>query len=729
MGQDAAGSATRGEKETVTSGSPLWLSLPLVAGLAVSAQAGAPIDFDTEIVPVLTHAGCNAGACHGAAIGRGGFKLSLYGSDPASDYRSVVLDWEGRRVNLAQADESLLFLKSTESIAHGGGARLDLDGPGATRLLKWIRAGAPRLQKRRLVDFSVAPASSLLEQPQATVTLTATAVFDDGTRSDVTRWTVFHSEDSSAVSIAGHRVRRRAAATGRHIVTARFLDRVVPLEFLVPRDAPRVQLPPQSQANFIDKHIHRRLEQLRLPPSTQTDDATFLRRVYLDLAGRLPESTQVRAFLADRHPEKRRQLVDQLLESPEFVENWTLILARLLRIQSQPNDQQGARTFHNWLKTQLEQRARYDRMAWQLLTAQGDTHASGPPNFFRVVNGAREQAEYVSELFLGVRLRCANCHNHPLDHWTQDDYHGLAAVFARIERGRIIRPLDRGEVTHPRTGQPAQPRIPGAHFLQTAGDQRAALADWLIADGNPYFARALVNRLWKQLMGRGLVSPTDDLRTTNPATHPALLQALADDFIRSGFDIRHSLRTIASSAAYARDSRPTKANASDDRFYSHALVRPLDPEVLVDALSDVTSVPEIFGDLPAGSRAVSLFDPKTPSTALDILGRCSRASSCESLSSGPSGLARTLHLINGKLINDKLGAPQGFLRQFLNSPNTDSQLIEELYLRSLCRLPMEQERQYWLSELGTADTGSERRQIAEDFMWSLLSCREFLTNH
>jgi len=729
MGPDASRYEIRGENETVTSSSPLWLSLLLVAGLVVSTQAGAPVDFDTEIVPVLTHAGCNAGACHGAAIGRGGFKLSLYGSDPASDYRSLVLDWEGRRVNLAQADESLVFLKSTESIEHGGGARLDLDGPGATRLLQWIRSGAPRLKKRRLVDFLVAPASSVLEHPQASIVLTATAVFDDGTRSNVTRWTVLRAEDTNAVSITGNRVRRRAARTGRHIVTARFLDRVVPLEFLVPRNTPRLELQTEPQPNFIDTHILNRLEQLRLRPSPQANDATFLRRAYLDLAGRLPRSNTVRAFLADRRPDKRKQLINRLLASPEFVENWTLILARLLRIQSQPNDQQGARTFHNWLKKQLEQRARYDRMAWQLLTAQGDSHVSGPPNFFRVVNGAREQAEYVSELFLGVRLRCANCHNHPLDHWTQDDYHGLAAVFAKIERGRVIRPVRRGEVTHPRTGQPAQPRIPGAHFLEPADDQRTALADWLIEDDNPYFARALVNRLWKQMMGRGLVSPTDDLRTTNPATHPALLRALADDFVHNEFDIRHSLRMIASSAAYARDSRPTESNATDDRFYSHTLVRQLHPEVLVDALSDVTSVPEIFGDLPPGSRAVALFDPKTPSTALDILGRCARTSSCETLSSGPAGLARTLHLINGKLINGKLANSQGFLGQFLKSTNTDSQLVEELYLRALCRLPIKREREYWLSELGTADTPRQRRQIAEDFLWSLLSCQEFLTNH
>ena len=708
---------------------PLWRSVLLVAGLTVSVQAGVAVDFDTEIVPVLTHFGCNSGACHGAAIGRGGFKLSLYGSDPTRDYRSLVREREGRRVNLTQPDNSLVFLKATESIEHGGGAPLELSGSGATRLLTWIREGALRLKQRRLANLSVTPATALLEQVNASVQLTATATFDDGTESDVTPWTVLRAADATALAIDHGRVRRLAARTGRHIVTARFLDRVVPLEFLVPRHTAPLALQDEPRFNFIDTHILNRLEQLRLAPSPQTDDASFLRRVSLDLTGRLPDSKTIRTFLKDKHTHKRKRLVDTLLASPEFVETWTLNLARLLRIQSQPNDQQGARTFHGWLKTQIEQGNRYDRMAWQLLTAQGDTHLAGPPNFFRVANNAREQAEFVSELFLGVRLRCANCHNHPLDHWTQDDYHGLAAIFAKIERGRVIRIGTRGEVTHPRTGQPAQPRIPGTQFLETGRDQRKSFADWLVQDRNPYFAKALVNRLWQHMMGRGLVSPTDDLRTTNPPTHPALLQELADDFVEHGFHLRHTLRVIASSAAYARDSRPTESHGTDGQFYSHALIRELPPEVLVDALSDVTSVPEIFGDLPAGMRAVSLFDPGTPSTALDILGRCSRESSCESVTRGPAGLARTLHLMNGPLINNKLSAPTGYLQQLLRSSKPDAQLIEDFYLRALSRLPSEHERRYWLHELGQADDTAQRTQIAEDFLWSLLSCQEFLTNH
>ena len=707
----------------------LWRSALLLAGLSVAVRAEHPVDFDTEIVPVLTHAGCNSGACHGAAIGRGGLRLSLYGSDPSKDYRSLVLEREGRRVNLAHAENSLMFLKATESIEHGGGARLDLSGPGATRILNWLRSGAPRLRRRRLVNFTVTPTSLVLNSDNASIPVAATATFDDGTETDVTDWTVFRPDDPTAFVIEPGRLRRQAARTGRHIVTARYLDRVVPMEFLIPHPSPPQTPPDTPSFNFIDTHILKRLEQLGYHPSPQVDDAAFLRRVSLDLTGRLPESQRIRSFLKDKTAHKRKRLIESLLASPEFVEAWTLNWARLLRIRAQPNDQQGALAFHNWLKTQIATGTTYDRIAWQLLTAEGDTHVSGPANFYRVASTAREQAEFVSELFLGVRLRCANCHNHPLDHWTQDDYHGLAAIFANIERGRVIRIGPRGEVTHPRTGLPAQPRIPGTQFLPAGQDHRQEFADWLVQPNNPYFAKAVVNRLWQHLMGRGLVGPTDDIRTTNPATHPVLLQALADDFIESGFDLRHTLRTIVSSAAYARDSRPTANNVADDKFYSHALIRELSPEVFVDALSDVTSVSEIFGELPAGTRAVSLFDPATPNTALDILGRCSRESSCESLSQGPAGLARTLHLINGELINGKLSGPTSYLQQSLKSSKTDRELIEAFYLRALSRFPTAVERKYWMAELSQAAGPGQRIQIAEDFVWSLLSCQEFLTNH
>ncbi|MEO2035661.1 MAG: DUF1549 domain-containing protein, partial [Planctomycetaceae bacterium] len=340
--------------------------------------------------------------------------------------------------------------------------------------------------------------------------------------------------------------------------------------------------------------------------SPQADDATFLRRVTLDLTGRLPTIAAIGEFLSQTDVSKRTELIDRLLKSSEFTEYWTLQLARLLRIRSGAGGEvQGALTYHGWLKQQVSQAVPYDEIARQMLTSIGDTHEVGPANFYRTVAGPREQAEFASELFMASRLRCANCHNHPLDRWTQDDYHGLAAIFAKLERGQVIQVASRGEVTHPRTGEAAIPRIPGDRFLDDSGDGRTEFATWLTSKDNPYFAKAIVNRLWKSLMGRGLVEQTDDFRDTNPATHPELLNLLAEDFIEHGYDLRHSLRRISLSAAYARSSTTLPDNEADDRFYSHALIQPLESEVLADAITDVLDIPEQYGDEPIGTRAVT----------------------------------------------------------------------------------------------------------------------------
>jgi len=328
---------------------------------------------------------------------------------------------------------------------------------------------------------------------------------------------------------------------------------------------------------------------------------------------------------------------------------------------------------------------------------------------------------------LGVRLRCANCHNHPLDRWTQNDYHGLAAIFARIDRGRMVRLRTRGEVIHPRTGEPAVPRIPGDRFLDPAADGRQLLAEWLTQSDNAYFAKAIVNRLWKAMLGRGLIEPTDDVRATNPATHPALLNRLAEDFAAHGFELRHTLRLIANSATYQRDSRPTAVNRVDDRFYSHALVRPLEPEVLADALCDVTAVAERYGQQPLGTRAVALFNPSTKSPSLDILGRCSRQNSCEASDMVASGLTTQLHLINGPLINEKLNAEAGRLSRLIKAGLSTNQIVKQFYLLALSRLPSDRESAFWQMQL--PDPARDQAAGLEDFVWSLLNSREFITKY
>ena len=709
----------------------LWIT-------ATSASAAEPVDFNTGVMPVLTKAGCNTGACHGAAVGRGGFRLSLYGGDPQFDYHSIVLELEGRRVNLARPNESLILLKATESISHGGGPRLAYDGARAKILEQWIGEGSLRRKQRTLRNFEVVPRSHILKEPGEKLVLQTTATFSDSSNQDVTSSTVFTPEDSAAVEVDATTAEAKLLRRGRHIVVARYLDRVVPIELIVPLSDQPVDLDSAPRRNFIDTEVLGLLKTLRIPISGQVDDVTFLRRVTLDLTGRLPTVEEAQQFAvpfeqtagvesAKKKKGRRAALVSQLLASEQFNDYWTLKLARLLRIRSQPQDKQGALAWHSWLKTQLRERTPYDRMARLMLVSAGDSHEVGQANFYRAVGGARAQAEYVSELFLGSRLRCANCHNHPLDRWTQDDYHGLSAIFAKVQQGRVIRISPSGQVIHPRTGEAAAARIPGSHFLADSGDNRVALAKWLTNRDNPFFAKAIVNRLWKAMMGRGLVEPTDDFRDTNPATHPELLDRLARDFVEHDYDLRHTLKTIALSSSYARSSSTTAKNKADDRFYSHAIARPLEAEVLADAISDVTGLPETYGDEPEGTRAVTLFDPKISSQSLDILGRCSREDSCETASETVGGLARKLHLLNGPLLNRRIADKNGRLAKLLRQEKSPAKIVDEFYLRALGRDPSQKERAFWQRQL--AISAGETKKALEDFLWALLTCREFATNH
>ena len=711
-------------------GAGLPLGFLLIAVL--NAHATSPVtrvDFDNDVIPVFTKAGCNTGACHGAAVGRGGFKLSLYGSDAPSDYQSIVQELQGRRINLADPTRSLVLLKPTEEIAHGGGYRLDPDESGATILRTWIQQGGERHVQRSLVNVEIAPSYFAADRLETSVQLSAMARFSDGTERDVTPWTVFTAEDPASVSIDPQSGSATVVRRGRHIVVARYLDQVVPVEIVVALSDHEVDLEQARRKNFVDDHILELLQTLRLPVSPVADDATYVRRVYLDLTGRLPPLEELNNFLHDQRDDKRESIVARLLESDEFTDYWAYQLAKLFRVRTQPQDDHGARAYHRWLHAQLSNGVGYDELAQTVIMAEGDTHEVGPANFYRTVSGAREQAELLSELFMGNRLRCANCHNHPLDRWTQDDYHGLAAIFAKIESGRLVKAKDSGNVIHPKTGENASMRIPGERFLDEGLDGRSELASWLTDRNNPYFAKAIVNRLWKAMMGRGLVEPADDLRDTNPATHPALLKELAEDFVAHDFRIRRTLRVIATSVAYQRSSMSVPLNASDDRFYSHAVREPLEPEVLADAISDVLGVSSAYGDEPLGTRAVTLIDSKVTSEALDVLGRCSREDTCEVSMQPTGGLPRMLHLLNGGLLNDRLGQSSGRLATRIEQGRPPLEIVAEFYQRALCRMPSEQELEYWGEQLDADEAAAGNRAVLEDFVWSLLTCQEFVTNH
>ena len=705
-----------------------------------ASQSSDPIDFENDLIPIFTKFGCNAGACHGSAAGRGEFKLSLFGGNPQADYKAIVRQLAGRRINLMHPEESLVILKPTAQTSHGGGQVLDANAEGAQLLRNWIQQGASYETLRRLERVEISPQKQVITNLENPIQLQAKAYFSDATTEDVTRWTVFTPEDSSAVEIDASTAIAKVLRRGRHIILARYLTEVVPIEFIAPlnefpvqntHDKGETHTAPKSTDTSIDDEILKLLSTLRLPVSAAADDTTFLRRVTLDLTGYLPTPDAVTAFLADVNTNKRETLVDTLLQSDEFNKYWTLQLAKLLRIGAKERNTQGAFVYHRWLSEQIREGIGYDQITRSVILATGDSHEVGPANFYRTVEGPREQAEFMSELFMGARLRCANCHNHPLDKWTQDDYHGLAAIFAKIEAdGQIIKVKSAGEVIHPATREKAVPRIPGDQFLPAdVVDGRVELVDWLTGSDNPYFAEAIVNRLWKAMMGRGLVEPVDDFRATNPATHPELLTELSDDFVTHGYDLRHTLRRIALSESYARSANTLPQNATDDRFYSHALQKPLEPEVLADAISDVLGIPDTYGNEPEGTRAVSLFNPNTESEALDILGRCGRETSCESATEATDGLQRKLHLFNGDLLNARIGVPGSRLDKLMSAGKSPVEIVGEFYLAALGRHPTETEQQFWEQHIDVSASANSQRAVLEDMVWSLLTCNEFVTNH
>ncbi len=696
--------------------------------LSLVCRADEPIDFHNDVIPLLTKHGCNAGACHGAAIGRGGFKLSLYGGDPKADYDAIVREIEGRRINLARPDESLLVLKPAEQLEHGGGNVFDLESESARLLAKWISQGGRQEARRHLQRVEISPKWHVAMALGERLQLQAMAHYSDGTHRDVTKWSIFTAEDSSAVGIDADTATATMLRRGRHIVVARYLSEVVPVELVVPITDERIDLSSEERVNFIDEEVLESLTTLGVPPSPQADDGTFLRRVTLDLTGRLPSLRRVQAVQEEGLDSDTE--IEDLLASDEFSEYWTLQLAKLLRIRPRNNDAKAMAVYHAWLGDQVRHDVSYKQIAEDLLMAAGDSRENGPANFFRTTKGAREQAEFVSELFMGSRMRCANCHNHPLDRWRQDDYHGLAAIFATVDGDQVVSYKPAGFTIHPRTLQPARARIPGGSFLDNRDvDPRRQLAEWLTDDDNPYFAKAIVNRLWKGMMGRGLVEPVDDFRDTNPATHPKLLQKLADDFAANGYKLRHTLGLIARSAAYARSANANDNNMNDLEFYSHALRRPLEPEVLADAIADVVGVAEDYGDRPNGTRAVALVDPAVRSVTLDVLGRCGRESSCETSVAATDGLPQKLHLLNGDLLNARISAPGSRLRRLLDSETKPVDIVNEFYMVALSRSPTAEESRHWMSELGKLASTHERAEFLEDFVWGVLVSREFTTNH
>ncbi|MFO0849787.1 MAG: DUF1549 and DUF1553 domain-containing protein [Gemmataceae bacterium] len=684
----------------------------LVAVLLVSAPTAAadrPVTFERDVQPILTRSGCNAGPCHGKARGQNGFALSLFGFDPDFDFAAIVKEGRGRRLFPADPDASLLLQKASGRAAHGGGRKLPADGPEYATLRRWITAGTPRAAKDApaLARVTVTP-TQIVARFKHQEPLRVTAEFTDGSREDVTRLATFQSNESGYAAVDADGVVRVGGIAGEAAVTARFGDKFAVCHVLIPlpgkvEPAAYAGLPESSP---IDRLVRDKLGRLRLTPSAPAPDATFHRRAHLDIIGRLPTPAETRVFLADADPAKRAKLIDALLARPEYADFWASKWADLLRPNPYHVGIKATFNYDAWIRDQFRRNVPYDRFVRELLTSRGSTFTNGAAVFYRDRREPAELATMVSQLFLGVRLECAKCHQHPSERWSQRDFYSFAAFFGRIGRKgvgisapisggeEVMFVADAGKVSHPLTGEvlPPRPLLADAVAVPAGGDPRVALVDWMTAPGNPFFAKVMANRVWADLMGRGLVDPVDDMRDTNPPTNPELLDHLAKSFRDSGYDVKKLIRSIATSRVYGLSSAPTPRNVGDTRNHSRHYRQRLRAEVLLDAVSDVTGVPERFDAMPPGSRAVEAWTVRFDSKFLDSFGRPdpNQDPPCERTTD--TTVVQALHLMNAPGVAAKITADAGRAAALAASKKTPTEIVEELYLLAYCRPPTAAER-------------------------------------
>jgi hypothetical protein len=694
-----------------------------------------PIHFENDIVPVLSRFGCNSAGCHGGAQGQNGFKLSVFGSDPRADFTALVKEARGRRILFAAPEHSLILAKATGAVPHGGGIRLVRNGPEFELIRAWIAAGAPFGDPKasRVASVRVEPRERVLNV-KGEQQLRVIARFQDGREIDVTAHAKFQSNNESMASVSADGLVSVHEVPGEVAIMATYLSHVDTFRALVPRPEKIANYPKVPENNFIDTLVFGKLRQLNIVASELADDAEYLRRVYLDVIGTLPTPAETRQFLGDNRPDKRALVVDELLQRPEFADYWALKWADLLRVDRQALGHKRAYAFYRWIQSSLAANKPFNQFAREILTAEGLPDETGPANFYKVVAKAGDRASTLSQVFLGMRIACAECHHHPYDRWSQTDYYGMQAFFAPLTfrptaRGELLQALGDPLTKHPRTGETIPAFALGTNMpaVSPAGDRRLVLADWLTSPDNPWFARNLANRVWAHLLGRGLVEPVDDVRDTNPPSNPELLDALAKHVANSKFDLKKLLRTITASRVYQLSSRPNQTNANDEMNYSRALLRPIDAEVLLDMVSQTTGIAERFKGLPPDTRAIQLWDSKVNHYFLKLFGRPARTSACECDRNHEPSIAQVLHLMNSPEIQAKLSHQKGTVDKLVRNTVDDGVLAEELYLTFFCRLPSAAERATAVKYL--ARVGANRQQAAEDLAWSMLNSLEFVFQH
>jgi hypothetical protein len=697
-----------------------------------------PLNFTNDIEPVLTKFGCNAGGCHGKATGQNGFKLSLLGFDPEADHDALVKEGRGRRIFPAAPRVSLLLTKPTGQSPHGGGRKFDTQSAAYKLLLRWVAQGAPfgKRDDPTVTRIAVSPASPTMDRASRQQ-VRVVAHYSDGSEQDVTRAAEYKSQQPDILTVDPTGLVATLDATGEGTIMVRYMGQVDVSRVSVPFG----KTPPDSAyahfqpTGFIDELVLKKWRKLGLAPSPICTDEEFIRRASLDAIGTLPTPDEVRQFLAETSPEKRSQLVDRLLDRNEYASYWAIQWGDLLRNKRRYGDgyKRGTFAFAAWIRDAFVKNMPYDQFVRGILTAQGDVSDTPPVVWYREVRNVTHQVNDTSQLFLGTRIQCANCHHHPYEKWSQDDYWGFAAHFARLgqKQGAVanesaIFVRKDGGMNQPRTGRSMKPKPLGApetDFVR-GEDPRQKLVDWMTAPDNPYFAKAIANRTWAHFLGVGLVEAVDDMRVTNPPSNPALLDALARDFVAHKFDIKHLIRAIMTSRTYQLSAAPTSHNEKDRQNYARYFPRRLPAEVLSDAVDAATGSPERFGGFPKGTRAIDLPDEAINSYFLDVFGRSQRETACECERSKAPNLAQVLHLMNSPETQNKIA--NGRVGQLINEKKSDEEIARELFLWAFSRMPRADELQ---SVLDYVRTARERKPALEDVLWSLLSSKEFLFNH
>ncbi|HUG66538.1 MAG TPA: DUF1549 and DUF1553 domain-containing protein [Pirellulaceae bacterium] len=700
-----------------------------------NATVDQPISFKLDVMPVFMKAGCNTGSCHGAARGKDGFRLSLFGFDPDGDYDRLTREISGRRINLAIPEESLMVEKSVGSVPHTGGKRFDMDSEYNETLLRWLRARAPKDagELPQIVSVEIYPKGAVLDGEGSTQQINVRAKYSDGTDRDVTSLAYFSSNNDNSAVIEQDGV-VTAQKRGEAFIMARFGTHTVGTHFIVLPKGLQFQWQEVAANNYVDELMQEKFKKLRIQPSAVCSDEEFLRRVTIDITGALPTVEEYYAFTQDTDPAKRDKLVDDLLSRKEFVELWVMKWAELLQIRTtQQITTKPMLRFYNWVQERIASNMPMDQMVRELLGASGGTFANAATNYYQMESDPNKVSENIAQVFMGMRLQCAQCHNHPFDRWTMDDYYGFSAFFAQIGRKASEDPREQiifnrasGEVNHPIGNRRMEPKFLGGEVPDVAGkDRRVVMADWMASSDNPYFATNLANIVWHHFFGRGIINEVDDVRISNPPVNPELLTALGQKFTEYDYDFKKLVRDICTSRTYQLGTQTNESNKSDDRNFSHASIRRLRAEVLLDAISQVTDTKNKFPGLPTGARAVQIANGNTSNYFLTTFGRATRESVCACEVKMEPNLSQALHLLNGDTLQTKIQGGK-LVETRLNEKVPPAQIVEEIYVRCLTRKPLETEMKDLLAVL---EQEKDDKRVLEDIFWALLNSREFVFNH